>query len=127
MSDWTLTKTRLFQGVWEGVLTRTAKDAPAPAIRVTHLDAPVNGVDIKEDAQAGHWVLRLPIPAEAIADGVQTLLIIDESSDTLLEKITLIAGEALADDIRAEMDLLRAELDMLKRAFRRHCVETMQT
>jgi hypothetical protein len=26
--------------------------------------------------------------------------------------------------LRAEVDLLRAELDMLKRAFRRHCVET---
>ena len=42
-----------------------------------------------------------------------------------LDTITFIAGEALADDIRAEIDLLRAELDMLKRAFRRHCVETM--
>jgi hypothetical protein len=30
----------------------------------------------------------------------------------------------LAEDIRAEMDLLRAELDLLKQAFRRHCVET---
>ena len=36
-----------------------------------------------------------------------------------------LAGEALAHDIRAEIDLLRAELDMLKRAFRRHCLETM--
>jgi len=26
--------------------------------------------------------------------------------------------------MRVEMDLLRAELDMLKRAFRRHCLET---
>jgi hypothetical protein len=31
---------------------------------------------------------------------------------------------AMEDDLRAEVDLLRAELDMLKRAFRRHCVET---
>jgi outer membrane protein assembly factor BamA len=36
----------------------------------------------------------------------------------------LIAGEALGDDIRVEVELLRDELDMLKRAFRRHCVET---
>jgi hypothetical protein len=42
----------------------------------------------------------------------------------VLEKFTLIAGDVLGDDIRAEVDLLRAELDMLKRAFRRHCVET---
>ena len=35
-----------------------------------------------------------------------------------------IAGEAVSDDLRAEVELLRAELDMLKRAFRRHCLET---
>ena len=36
----------------------------------------------------------------------------------------MITGEPLGDDIRAEVELLRAELDMLKRAFRRHCLET---
>jgi hypothetical protein len=56
---------------------------------------------------------------------VQTFLITDADSDEMLDTITLISGEVLADDIRAELDLLRAELDMLKRAFRRHCVETM--
>ena len=34
-----------------------------------------------------------------------------------------VAGEALAPDLRAELDLLRAELDLLKSAFRRHCRE----
>ena len=29
-----------------------------------------------------------------------------------------------AEDIRAELSLVRDELDLLKRAFRRHCVET---
>ena len=33
-------------------------------------------------------------------------------------------AQALAEDIRAEVDLLRAELDLLKRAFRRHCQDT---
>jgi hypothetical protein len=32
----------------------------------------------------------------------------------------------MEDDLRAEVDLLRAELDMLKRAFRRHCLETAE-
>jgi hypothetical protein len=35
------------------------------------------------------------------------------------------AGEVLSDDFRSEVSLLRAELDLLKRAFRRHCLETM--
>ncbi len=42
----------------------------------------------------------------------------------VLGHFTLIAGVAMEDDIRAELDLLRAEIDLLKRAFRRHCVET---
>ena len=47
------------------------------------------------------WLLQVLIPEETIAD-----------------------GEALGDDMRVEIELPRAELDMLKRAFRRHCVET---
>lgn len=125
MSEWTLTKTRLFEGIWEGALTRAGAGTATPDIKVTYLDTPLQGVSLKEDAAQNRWLLRVPIPTEAIADGVQTFLITDAAKNTLLDKITLISGEVLADDIRAEMDLLRAELDMLKRAFRRHCVETM--
>ena len=46
-----------------------------------------------------------------------------QTGDTL-DSISIITGEVLSDDIRAEMNLLRAELDMLKKAFRRHCIET---
>ena len=38
----------------------------------------------------------------------------------------MITGEPVEDDLRGEIDLLRAELDMLKRAFRRHCIDTMR-
>jgi len=126
MSDWTLTKNRLFEGIWEGGLTRDggAGETP-PKIDVTFLGNTVGGVQFKEDVANDRWVMRIPIPTEAIADGVQTFLIADSVTGTLLDKITLISGEVLADDIRAELDLLRAELDLLKRAFRRHCIETM--
>lgn len=125
MSDWTLTKTRLFEGIWEGELTAAGSGKKKPDIEVTLLNEPIAGVQLTEDAPQNRWVLRIPIPAEAIADGVQTFLITDRTTGALLDRITMISGEVLADDIRAEMDLLRAELDMLKRAFRRHCVETM--
>jgi hypothetical protein len=46
------------------------------------------------------------------------------ATDAVLASFAFLAGDALSEDIRAEMDLLRDELDMLKRAFRRHCVET---
>ena len=44
----------------------------------------------------------------------------------VLDRITLMAGSALDEDVRGEIALLRDELEMLKRAFRRHCAETGQ-
>jgi hypothetical protein len=123
MSTLQLTKTKMKQGVWQGIVTQTGDETPQ--IDVTHQKNEVAGVNLTHDAKAGHWVLSVPIPAEAIADGVQTLIIRDKQAGDKIGHITLLAGEALGDDIRAEMDLLRAELDMLKRAFRRHCLETM--
>jgi len=125
MTDLTLTKTRLFEGVWEGILTHEGEGNLQPEIEVTHLGEKVDGVEVLENADAGHWVLRVPIPAHRIADGVQTFLIRDAQNTATLGDFSLVAGEALAYDIRAEVMLLREELDMLKRAFRRHCLETM--
>ena len=125
MSDFTLTKTRISEGTWEGLLTANASAGVQPSIEVTHLDKPIEGVTVAKTDDAGKWSLQIKIPTSVIADGVQTLLINDTTSGETLDAVTLIAGEALADDIRAEVDLLRAELDMLKRAFRRHCLQTM--
>ncbi|SDI86188.1 hypothetical protein [Lutimaribacter saemankumensis] len=125
MSTMNLTKTRLFEGVWEGVLTMADGGKSQPSIRVTHLDQPLDGIEVVEDRAQAHWVVRVPIPARLLSDGVQTFLISDPDTGEKLASFAVLAGDALGDDIRAEMDLLRAELDMLKRAFRRHCVETM--
>lgn len=121
MSDLTLTKTTLRAGIWEGLVLGAAE---TPSLSVTHLDKEVEGVTLSPSKEDGTWVLRIPIPAEAISDGIQTLLITDTSSGATLDSITLLAGDTLADDLRAEVDLLRAELDLLKRAFRQHCLET---
>jgi hypothetical protein len=121
MSDLSLTKTKIQSGVWQGVVTGGESQ---PKISVTHLGQPIDGVSLAEGRDESTWLLQIPIPADAIADGVQTLLITDAETDDLLDRITLIAGEELDEDLRAEVDLLRAELDMLKRAFRRHCLET---
>lgn len=118
-----LTKTKMQQGVWQGIITQAGPDKPK--IEVSHQKQPVADVSLEQDSGSDHWVLSIPIPADAIADGVQTLIICDLNANEKIGHITLLAGEILGDDIRAEMDLLRAELDMLKRAFRRHCLETM--
>lgn len=120
MSELTLTKTRMISGVWEGVLTGVVGDT-APNLKVTHFGEAIADVTVAQEA--GQWFVRVPVPIDRVADGVQTFVITDVATDTVLNSFALFAGEALAEDIRAEMDLLRAELDMLKQAFRRHCLE----
>ncbi len=125
MSDLTLTKTRLFEGVWEGVLTRESGGTGTPEIEVTHLQEPLEGVEVIARPQEKLWVLRVTIPTHVIADGVQTFVITDKATGDRVGDFALMSGDALAYDIRAEVTLLREELDLLKRAFRRHCLETM--
>ena len=124
MSNLTLTKIRMRNGVWEGRLSGAQQDIK-PIVGVRYLDRYVEGVSLSACDEPGCWDVAIPIPAEAVADGVHTFVISDEVDGARLGDFTLIAGESVADDLRAEMELLRAELDMLKRAFRRHCLETM--
>lgn len=125
MSDFTVTKTRIFSGIWEGVVAATGKTDASPEIEVMHLDQPIHSISIGLDAaNRGIWQLRIAIPPERLSDGVQVFLIIDKATGEKLDSFTIIAGEPLDDDIRSEVELLRAELDMLKRAFRRHCLES---
>lgn len=122
MSALQLTKTKLKEGVWQGIITGMGEDAPR--IEVTHESTVISDTVLTYNQSADHWTLSVPIPRQAIADGVHTLIIRDLETNTKIGDITLIAGDVLGDDIRVEMSLLRAELDMLKSAFRRHCVET---
>lgn len=122
MSTLTLTPTKMRHGIWQGILHQNGTGVPQ--IGVTHLGNPVPDVQVSEMQDKDGWLLQVPIPADAIADGVQVFVISDTTDGEKLGDFTLIAGEALGDDIRVEVELLRAELDMLKRAFRRHCLET---
>lgn len=124
MTEAKLTKTRVRAGVWEGVLSGISAGM-TPRLEVLHLDRPLPGVVVQPVPGREHdHSVRVPIPAELLADGVQTFLMRLEGRDDVLAHFTIITGAAMEDDLRAEIDLLRAELDMLKRAFRRHCLET---
>lgn len=124
MTDMILTKTRMTAGMWNGILTGPVGDA-APRLILTHQGDVCPGPTVTAQAD-GTWDVAAPVPADRLADGVQTFVISDAASGTVLASFAFLAGDALAEDIRAEMDLLRDELDMLKRAFRRHCAETAQ-
>ncbi len=126
MTELSLIKTRIQAGIWEGVLSGGLGTGEAPEILVTHLDQQVQTVAVTADTNApGTWNVKIAIPPDLLSDGVQTFLVWDAQTEDKLESFTVVTGVALEDDIRGELDLLRAELDMLKRAFRRHCVETM--
>ncbi len=122
MGEHVLTKTRIRAGVWEGILTGVAGE---PALEVLLLEQPVPGVSVTPAPdKPGAWAVSVPIPLDALSEGVQTFLIREAGTTDTLAHFTIITGVAMEDDVRAEIDLLRAELDMLKRAFRRHCLET---
>lgn len=122
MTEAKLTKTRIRAGVWEGVMSGVAA---APRIEVLHLERALAGVSVQPvPGREGDYAVRIPIPSEVLSEGVQTFLIRDAASGDRLAHFTVITGVAMEDDIRSEIDLLRAELDMLKRAFRRHCLDT---
>jgi len=114
-----LVKTRIHGGTWEGVL---AADA-APDLHLTQDGREVGRVELSAHPdQPGAWIVRAPIPAQAVGDGIQTFLIAMAGSGDALAQFSIMAGEPVDADLRAEVVLLRAELDLLKRAFRHHCV-----
>ncbi len=118
MTQPNLSAVRFENGIWEGHLSGQDK----PDLRVCYLDQDVEGIEISELENG--WLLRIPVPLAAVADGVHTVVIHDQGADVKLGDFTLIAGSVVEHDLRAEVELLRAELDMLKRAFRRHCRES---
>lgn len=125
MAEMTLTKARIQAGVWEGVL-EIGTLPELPELEVSHLAKPVSGFTIEADPEAsGRYLVRVPIPVDLLCDGVQTFVITEKTSGEKLAHFSMVTGQPLDDDILAEMDLLREELDMLKRAFRKHCLETM--
>ena len=121
MSEAKLNASGIRNGYWEGEVV-TTDDAP-PALEILHMNQNLDGVEIAPAGEAGHWRVRVPIPAATLNEGVQTFLIQHGASGNRIGEFTIIAGVPLEDDIRAEIGLLRAELDILKKSFRRHCVD----
>jgi len=126
VAEITLTRMRLAEGVWEGLLSSRA--ASAPRLLLRHMDELIGEPETvradEGDAGVGKWFVRFRLPVERLSDGVQTFVIEDADTGDALAHETVIAGEVLDEDTRAEVALLRAELDLLKRAFRRHCSES---
>ncbi|WP_292286800.1 hypothetical protein [Marivita sp.] len=124
MTAYSLSKSRFFEGVWEGVIAGDADDSPTPRVDVRVHDRAVPDVSIEPLPEPASWRIKVPVPANMIADGVHTFVISEADLGLSLGDFSIIAGDAVGEDIRSEMALLRAELDLLKRSFRRHCRDT---
>ncbi|MDH5453122.1 MAG: hypothetical protein OEX14_07190 [Paracoccaceae bacterium] len=122
MSEPSVTGGSVRAGRWEAEIATV--DKVAPDIEVLHLEKPLEGMQVAAAPVNGAWSVSVPIPANLLSTGVQTFIVRDKQSGARLSHFTIVTGVPLEDDIRAELDLLRAELDMLKKAFRRHCLET---
>ncbi len=117
----TFAQTRFTNGIWEGTLSDAS--GPAPAVEAVHMGVALKGVEvIPLSGTPGKFSVSVPITATALSEGVQTILL--RSGGEVLAHVTIVAGVPLEEDLRAEISLLRAELDLLKRAFRRHVVDT---
>jgi len=122
-----LIKKQIIGGTYQGVLKASSKGQKIPAMEMIHQGNVVGNVSVESVTSDGdEWAVRADIPVEYLVDGVQTFLFVFAGRADILGRFSMITGEPLEDDLRGEIDLLRAELDMLKRAFRRHCIDTMR-
>lgn len=115
-------------GIWEGAL----RIDEAPARVALTLNGLTVGLAEVEAGGEGLWRIRARVPAETLADGIQTYMLIADDGEGVeaprpgarrIAFLPLVAGEVLDGDLRAEIDLLRAEIDLLKREFRRLATE----
>ena len=121
MTKTSLTPIRFENAIWEGHLTGDT----SPQVEAQYLGEYLPDVEINRAADG--WVLSVPVPVTALSEGVHCVVIRDLLTGQKLGDFTIIAGSPSADDLRAEVALLRAELDMLKRAFRRSQTPQNQT
>ena len=119
MSQQQIINTQIRTGVWEGELSGVS--TVTPDIKVTRQGAMLEDVTCSFDTVRAMWQIKASIPARLINDGLQTFTVSD--GDSVIAHFTLLAGDALEGDLRAEIDLLRSELDILKSALRKHCAE----
>ena len=120
MTKFHFVTTEMRAGTWHGTLTGAGADFE---VQVLHDGTLLENVTCHYDAQHDLSHIKVPIARSLINEGLQTFIVSDKNGHKLAH-FTLLAGDALADDLRAEIALLRAELDMLKSAFRTHCAQT---
>lgn len=114
----------LKSGIWQGILRR---DTPPGRVLLVHMGSRV--ADARATAQDdGSYRIAAAIPSDKLSDGVQTFILLEDGGQDSaqpqpgalhLASLSIVAGEPLDEDMRAEMDLIRSELDLVKKELRR--------
>lgn len=111
-------------GVWSG---RYRSDQPPGRIALVHQGQVIALATVESHAEGG-WTVEVAVPGAAISEGVQSLILIADRAEghetplpdaVHLDRLNLMAGGLLDEDVQAEIAMLRAELELLKREFRR--------
>ncbi len=114
MSDLTLTDLTIRRGV---ILARLSGSPHPPSVALV-LEGTALAV-AKVSADGADWHLSAPLPMDMLSDGARALALVDQDADQVLASVSVSLGEAYANDLRAEVEILRAELELLKKAVRR--------
>ena len=127
MTSLTLTRTRIQSGIYEGLLQVADTQAETPRLEAKYQNVAIGEVELTKDPERAEiFSVRFVLPSNVMTEGVQTVVLTDAATDEALDSFSILTGQPVDDDLKGEVSLLRAELDMLKKAFRRHCLETSQ-
>lgn len=110
-------------GVWSGLLHRPAAPDRVGLVHRGAVVAEARVAPVKD----GMWRIEVDLPGGQISDGVTSFLLSEVNSGddqaalpgNRLASLSVMAGQALEQDMLVELELIRAELDLLKREFRR--------
>ena len=116
-----LADSRIHQGVWDALVGPLPAEGP-PSATARCGGHVIEGLTLSaEPDRPGYWRATVPLSSDLISDRVQTVIleIGDGAEARNVGRICVAAGQALLDDLGAEVAALRAELDLLKTVVRR--------
>jgi hypothetical protein len=114
-------ESRVAQGVWSVLLGPTPEAGSPLVLSALHDSIPLPGLTVTAEAQApGYWRVRVALPATLIGDRVAVVVLQQGEGAQAhdLARVSVAAGQALLDDLAADVAALRAEMELLKSVVR---------
>jgi hypothetical protein len=114
-------ESRVAQGEWSVLFGPTPEAGSPPVLSAVHDGTPLPGLTVTAEAETpGYWRVRVALPATLIGDRV-AVVALRQGEGALardLARVSVAAGQALLDDLAADVAALRAEMELLKSVVR---------